>query len=218
MIQLQHIKKAFKEKVLFNDLNLTIPDHSFVALVGQSGSGKTTLLNLIGCLDLKYEGSYLFTNGNVPQDISAKKRYYGRPSLRSHLFSFVFQDSNLIEYYSVKENVILPLRYRFEKIDHARVEAILKDLGILEIADKRVSLLSGGEKQRVALARCLIMDSPVILADEPTGSLDFDNTKIVIKALKDAGKHYQKTVIVVTHNRDILPEFDQVVNIDDIKG
>jgi putative ABC transport system ATP-binding protein len=218
MIQLQHIKKSFKEKVLFNDLNLTIPDHSFTAIVGQSGSGKTTLLNLLGCLDLDYEGSYLLSDGKASQDISLKKRYFGRPSVRSRLFSFVFQDFNLIEYYSVKENVMLPLRYRFKKIDRARVDAILKDLGIADLAEKRVSLLSGGEKQRVALARCLAMDSPVILADEPTGSLDFDNTKIVIEALKDAGKRYQKTIVVVTHNRDILPEFDQVVNIDDIKG
>lgn len=210
MIKLTNISKKYKDKIIFNDLNLTLEDEKFIALVGQSGSGKTTLLNILGGLDLKYDGQYEII---IDNDIKNMKDIDYQEKYRLDYFSYIFQDFNLINYLSVYDNIVLPLKYQKKKIDNEKIESTCKELGIYELISKKVKYLSGGEKQRVSIARCLLLDTKYILADEPTGSLDYDNTIITIEMLKNIVKTHNKTVIVVTHNLFVLNYFDEVYEV-----
>lgn len=210
MIKLANISKKYKDKIIFNDLNLTLEDEKFIALVGQSGSGKTTLLNILGGLDLKYDGQYEII---IDNDIKNMKDIDYQEKYRLDYFSYIFQDFNLINYLSVYDNIVLPLKYQKKKIDNEKIESTCKELGIYELISKKVKYLSGGEKQRVSIARCLLLDTKYILADEPTGSLDYDNTIKTIEMLKNIVKTHNKTVIVVTHNLFVLDYFDEVYEV-----
>lgn len=202
MIRIENLKKSFDEVILFDNFNLEIETGKFVVIMGASGCGKTTLLNMIGALEPFDSGRILIDD----IDISNTKTHleYFRTKV-----GFLFQNFALVENKTVEENLNMIKPMSRSDID---IDIALESLGLLDAKKKKVYKLSGGEQQRVALARLLIKKCDIILADEPTGSLDAENAKIVLQNLKklnDLGK----TVIVVTHDKSIRSYGDQVIDL-----
>ena len=213
MLVLKDISKSYyldNEKInALKNINLTINKGEFVAIIGQSGSGKSTLLNILGCLDRQSDGEYFIDGKNVNAlSWSAASRVRGKE------IGFVFQSFNLIPSLSALENVELPLVYG--GISKNRRRKLAKDaliaLGMGERIAHLPSQLSGGQQQRVALARALICDPNVILADEPTGNLDYKTGREVLAILKNMARQ-GKTVVIVTHDDSIAKEADRIVRI-----
>ena len=204
MLELKNVSKKYDRDVL-KKINLKFGNKGFICLVGESGSGKTTLLNIIGGLEQPDSGKVIF-NGNNIKNIDSS--FYS-----NQLVSFINQNYNLIDKYTVLENILLPIELRRIR-SPCNVDNILKMLGIYSLKNKKVISLSGGEKQRVAIARCIVQNTRVILADEPTGALDSENAYSVMRILKNISK--QKLVIVVTHNRELANTFaDSIIKIAD---
>lgn len=193
-------------------VDLEVRAGEMVLVSGPSGSGKTTLLSMVGCL-IPPTGGVLAIDGADPAGLSPK----ALPEYRLRYFGFVFQTFRLIDALTVMENVRLPLQ--LAGVPHAaaieRVRSLLSDLGLRDRLDFFPDVLSGGEKQRVALARALAMDPPILLADEPTGSLDSRAGQEVIGILHRAAKERNKAVLVVSHDRRIADQADRVLRIED---
>ena len=206
MLELKNVCKKYDREVL-KKINLKFGNKGFICLVGESGSGKTTLLNIIGGLEQPDSGKVIF-NGNNIKNINSS--FYS-----NQLVSFINQNYNLIDKYTVLENILLPIELRRIR-SPCNVNKILKMLSIYSLKNKKVVSLSGGEKQRVAIARCIVQNTRVILADEPTGALDSENAYSVMRILKNLSK--QKLVIVVTHNIELANSFaDGIIKINDGK-
>lgn len=192
------------------NVSFRVPKGEFVAVVGESGSGKSTLLNMIGALDSP-------TSGNVKIDGS---ELFGMKDEQLTIFrrrniGFIFQSFNLIPELNVEQNITFPVLLDYKKPDQAYVEEILT---VLSLQDRRHHLprqLSGGQQQRVAIGRALITRPMLILADEPTGNLDSQNSNEVISLLKTASKRYQQTIIMITHNRSLASAADRVLQVSD---
>lgn len=189
-VELSHIKKSFERSVL-SDINLTITNQTYMAILGKSGSGKSTLMNILGLVESYDSGSYSFNGIQIK-----RKRDYA--ALRRTQIGFIFQSYNLIPTLTCEENIRLPLLYEKNKKDE-RVKKLMSALDISILANQRVNTLSGGEKQRVAIARALVLDPGLILADEPTGNLDPANRDIVFAVLRDEHKN-GRAVLVITHD------------------
>ena len=183
----------------------------FVAIMGNSGSGKSTLMNIIGCLDVATSGKY-FLGG---QDISLCKENQLNV-VRCEKIGFVFQSFNLLPKLSVLQNVELPMVYRGKKAHERKVKAIelLEMVGLGDKLKNKPTELSGGQRQRVAIARALINDPELILADEPTGSLDTNTAQNIMNIFKELNKS-GKTIIIVTHNMELAKETQKCVKIKD---
>lgn len=206
MLELKNVCKKYDRDVL-KKINLKFGNKGLICLVGESGSGKTTLLNIIGGLEQPDSGKVIF-NGNNIKNIDSS--FYS-----NQLVSFINQNYNLIDKYTVLENILLPIELRRIR-SPCNVNKILKMLSIYSLKNKKVVSLSGGEKQRVAIARCIVQNTRVILADEPTGALDSENAYSVMRILKNLSK--QKLVIVVTHNIELANIFaDGIIKINDGK-
>ena len=214
MLQIQHIFKEYRtgnlvQKAL-DDVSLNLRDNEFVAILGPSGSGKTTLLNIIGGLD-RYDSGDLIING-----ISTKK-YKDRDwdSYRNHTIGFVFQSYNLIPHQTVLSNVELALTISGIGKEERRKRAVdaLKKVGLGEQLHKRPSQMSGGQMQRVAIARALAKNPKMLLCDEPTGALDINTGKTILKLLSDMCKKNGITVVVITHNQAISAMGDKVIKV-----
>lgn len=202
MIEIKNISKAFGEKIIFQDFSLTVNDSDFLVFTGKSGCGKSTILNIIGGLENVDEGSVFFDGFNVYERKNQRKYY-------SECVSFLFQNSALIESKTVRENLnIIPKQYR----EAISIEESLENVGLSDEIDTKVYKLSGGEQQRVALARVSLKKCKAVLADEPTGSLDLGNAQEVIKKLTELNDN-GKTIILVTHNLSIIPERARVINL-----
>ena len=216
ILTIDHISKYYnldgtnQERAL-NDVTLEIAPRKITAIYGPSGCGKTSLLSIISGLDSQYQGNLYFKNQNM-RDFSERDLTYFR---KAHI-GFVFQNFNLIPHQSVLENVKMPLYVKNmtdkEMVDIAERE--LSRLGIGDFITKNVKQLSGGQKQRVAIARALVNNPEMIVADEPTGSLDSqsqENVLEIFKELAEAGK----TVIIVTHNPEVADYADVVIKMKD---
>lgn len=192
MIKIEDLRKAFGEQVIFSDFSAEINDGEFVIISGRSGAGKTTLLNMIGFLE-EYDSGRITVDGIELSEKKKQRDYF------LNKVGFLFQNFALIENKTVRQNleIIKPSARTEYDIDTA-----LRKVGLLDKADKKVYTLSGGEQQRVALARLFLKKCDIILADEPTGSLDKDNAETVIRLLKELNKK-GKTVIIVTHDESI---------------
>ena len=188
----------------------SVPRGEFVAVVGESGSGKSTLLNLIGGLDVPTDGK-VFIDG---KDIFAMKDRELTVFRRRNI-GFVFQSFNLIPELTVEQNIIFPVLLDHQKPDKAYLEELLTVLNLTERRGYLPSQLSGGQQQRVAIGRALITRPALILADEPTGNLDTQNSSEVIALLKEASKKYEQTIIMITHNRSIAQTADRVLQVSD---
>jgi len=215
MIKIEKLHKSYpigKDSLhVLKGLDLHIKEGEFVAIMGSSGSGKSTLLNIVGLLDNHDEGNY-YLNGQLIENLDEKKAAI----LRNKFLGFVFQSFNLITYKTAVENVALPLYY--QGVGRAERQKIalqyLNKVGLKDRANHLPNELSGGEKQRVAVARALATQPKVVLADEPTGALDSATSASVMQLLKDINREGM-TVFVITHEEDIAEQTDRIVRLKD---
>ncbi len=214
MIKLENVSKGYSEGKMFHkilaDVNLEIKKGEIIILYGKSGSGKSTLLNLLGGIDLPEEGNIYFEDINITA-LSEKERTL----FRRKRIGFIFQFFNLIPTLTVSENLKLPLE--LNSISFERVKELLKEVGLLERINAYPDVLSGGEQQRVAIARALIHNPDFILADEPTGNLDFDTSKQIVELIDRIVKQQGKTMIMATHSKDVMGLADRVLTLKDGK-
>lgn len=193
---------------------LKIEDGKKVAFIGSSGCGKTTLFNLISGMIVPTEGNIEVEDMNITDLTEAERDLY-----RANHIGYIFQDFNLFPEFTVMQNVTLPMtfskRYSKKEINELAKD-MLKKVGMAEKANQKVKTLSGGEKQRVAIARSIVNKPNVILADEPTGNLDYKNGVKIMQLIMDIATEENATLIVITHNNSQLDMFDEVVNIEEL--
>lgn len=211
-IQLKNIKKSFvNNKIPYNVLNnisLDINDNELISIMGRSGAGKSTLLNIIGCIDNCDEGDYILDGLNINNLNNSELS-----KIRNKKFGFIMQDFALIEDETVRRNIMLPTYFSKSKKIY-ECEKIAKELGIYKLLEKKASLLSGGEKQRTAIARALINDPKYIIADEPTGALDSATADLIMNIIIELNKS-GKTIIIVTHDEEIAKKCKRILYISD---
>ena len=218
IIELRHVDKFYytgvATQVLF-DLNLEIAEKSFCSLVGPSGSGKSTLMNIIGTLDKATEGEVYIAGQRTDQMDKNELA-----NLRNRFIGFVFQFHYLLPEFTALENVLMPYRISKQKVtDEAlrRAEEIMDFVGILQVKDNLAPNMSGGQQQRTAIARALMNQPKIILADEPTGNLDSDATDNVYKSFREINKDFGTTILSITHDRKIAERTDRIIEIQDGK-
>lgn len=182
----------------------------FVAVVGESGSGKSTLLNIIGALDTPTAGQ-VFIDGKQPFSMKEEQRTI----FRRRSIGFVFQAFHLVPELTVEQNISFPVLLDYQKPDLSYLEELLDVLNLKDRRDHLPSQLSGGQQQRAAIGRALITRPMLILADEPTGNLDSQNSSEVIALLKKASRQYEQTILMITHNRSIASMADRVLQVSD---
>lgn len=208
MIKININEKAYAEHIIFNNAKFEVDEGKMIAIKGASGSGKSTLLAIIGLLE-NFDGDY-YINDNL---INKKNK----DEFRKNYFSYVFQKSYLIPYLNVKDNIVMPIKNLKKKIDLDLYRNVINSLGISELEERFPHNLSGGEAQRVSIARAFMSNRKIMLCDEPTGSLDPENSKIVFDALANICKNQKYTIIVVTHSNDFDSYFDEIYYIKDKK-
>lgn len=192
------------------DVSFSVPKGEYVAIVGESGSGKSTLLNMIGALDSPTSGKVLIDGKDTFSMNEGSLTIFRRRNI-----GFIFQAFNLIPELTVEQNMIFPVLLDYKKPDMAYLEELLTVLNLRERRNHLPSQLSGGQQQRVAIGRALITRPSLILADEPTGNLDSQNSREVIALLKSASKKYEQTILMITHNRAIAQSADRVLHVSD---
>lgn len=208
VVKLENIEKAFGDKKIFKNFNLEISEGRLYGIVGSSGSGKSTLLNMIGLLEKPDSGDVeLFRRKNI--------RLNSRSAMLIHRYkiSYLFQNYALSDNDTVYYNLKVALKYSKVKDKEQEIKKALALVGLEGFEKSKIFTLSGGEQQRVAMARVLLKPSQLILADEPTGNLDNDNTIEILKLFKLLVKEYKKTVIIVTHDERIAKECDDVIQL-----
>ena len=213
-VEIKDLYKSYEDGRIkaLNGINLTIADGEFVSIIGPSGSGKSTLLNMLGALDVPDSGMI-----NVAgHDLNSSKKLN---EFRAEKIGFIFQLHNLIPNISVRENVEIPMYTQGLSSSEMKNRALklLDDVGLKDKADILPSKLSGGERQRVAIARALANEPSIILADEPTGSLDSKTSSKILKQLIDLHEDKNVTLIIVTHDMDVAKLADRVIEVLDGK-
>ncbi|MBU3137399.1 ABC transporter ATP-binding protein [Clostridium gasigenes] len=209
-IEVLNVTKKFGKRYIFQNLNLSVEDGEFIAIVGPSGCGKSTLLNMIGLLEASDVGQIKLKGKEIPK-IESK----GATILRRNTINYLFQSFALINDMTIYQNLFLAMNFSkiANKEKDKRIKEILKKVHLEEFKDEKVNTLSGGEQQRVALARTILKPGDIILADEPTGSLDSVAAEIAFNLIKDLSKQYRKTVIMVTHSENLANQADRIINI-----
>ncbi len=203
---------SFQTHVL-HDLDLTIEEGSYTSIIGQSGSGKSTLLNILGTLDQPTSGELTIGSRRTDQ---MKKKELAR--LRNETMGFIFQFHYLLPEFTALENVLMPYRIRYGKVpDSERLRAIeIMDLvGLSEVKNNSATKMSGGQQQRTAIARALMNQPKIILADEPTGNLDSDTTETINDLLRRINREFGTTFVIITHDRRIAEKADRIIEIKD---
>jgi len=204
MIIINNVSKSYNNKSVFSNVSCTINDGGFLAITGVSGSGKTTLLNIMGCLEMPDEGT-VSIDGQIILKPKEKTLFYRQKA------GFLFQNYALLEDKTVFDNLKIALTYRKVNSIENAIYSATQQLSLAdELVQKKVYQLSGGEQQKVALARITLKDPKYIFADEPTGNLDVDNRDIVFDHLVNLNKR-GKTVIVVTHDKELVAQINEVV-------
>jgi lipoprotein-releasing system ATP-binding protein len=216
VVELKKINKIygtkFQTQVLF-DVDLNFEEHSFNSIIGQSGSGKSTLLNILGTLDQPTSGD-VFINGVQTTTLSKNKL----AELRNQTLGFIFQFHYLLPEFTALENVLMPYKIYNpnvpkEMID--RAHELLDIVGLTKVKNNLAVNMSGGQQQRTAIARSLINNPKIVLADEPTGNLDSDSTEQVYQLLREINKKMKTTFIIITHDRKIAEKADRIIEIKD---
>mgnify|MGYP003503773714 FL=1 len=215
ILNINEVTKVYKGKVTtraLNQLSFEVEKGEFLAVMGPSGSGKTTLLNLISMIDTPTSGEIIF-NGMRPQNLNSTELAY----FRRRELGFVFQDFNLLPMLTVEENIVLPLTLDEQPISlmEERLKGLVDKLGLSTILHKRPDEISGGQAQRTAIARALIHEPSLILADEPTGNLDSNASREVLELLSQMNQEKQATIIMVTHDPIAASYCDRVLFIKD---
>lgn len=219
MLEVQNIKKIYKSRFGGNEvealklINFSVESGEYIAIMGESGSGKTTLLNILALLDRPTSGNVLLKGKNLSEIKDSEMAKFRREN-----FGFVFQDFNLLDTFTIKENILLPLVLADEKISvmEEKLLEIVKKLSIEELLNKYPYEVSGGQRQRTAIARALITNPKIILADEPTGALDSNSARELLKVFKKLNQDGQ-TILMVTHSIVAASEAKRVLFIKDGK-
>lgn len=217
MIKLEHIHKYYysEEETLhvLNDINFDVNTGDFLAIMGPSGSGKSTLINLLGFIDRKFEGKYLFEGREIEhfsdQELS---------KIRNRAVGFVFQNFSLIETLTIEENIELPLLYSglTPKESRQSVQNVLEKVGLADKGKKYPKQLSGGQQQRIAIARAIVTNPSFIIADEPTGALDSNTSEEILTIFKQLNEE-GKTIILVTHDEETIQFCNRLIRVRDGK-
>ena len=192
------------------DVSFSLEKGEFVAVVGESGSGKSTLLNCLGALDVPTSGLITIDGSNLFTMKEEERTIFRRRNI-----GFIFQSFQLVSELTVEQNIVFPLLLDYRKPKASNVEEILELLGLTDRRNHLPSQLSGGQQQRVAIGRALITKPKLILADEPTGNLDSKNSQDVIDLLTKASRHYQQTILMITHNNSLTSMVDRVLRVID---
>ena len=192
------------------DVSFSLEKGEFVAVVGESGSGKSTLLNCIGALDVPDSGVITMDGNNLFTMKEEERTIFRRRNI-----GFIFQSFQLVSELTVEQNIVFPLLLDYRKPKTSDVEEILELLGLTDRRNHLPSQLSGGQQQRAAIGRALITKPKLILADEPTGNLDSKNSQDVIGLLTKASRHYQQTILMITHNNSLTSMADRVLRVID---
>ena len=192
------------------NVSFSVPKGEYVAIVGESGSGKSTLLNMIGALDTPTSGKVTIGGKEIFSMNDSKLTVFRRRNI-----GFIFQAFNLVPELTVEQNIIFPMLLDYQKPDKKYLEELLTVLNLKERRNHLPGQLSGGQQQRVAIGRALITRPSLILADEPTGNLDTQNSSEVITLLKEASRKYEQTIIMITHNRSIAQSADRILQVSD---
>lgn len=210
IIELKNINKSYSNKYLFKNLDFSIKKGEMVAITGPSVVGKSTLLNIIGLIDKPDSGEVVICSNKNPFDKEKVKLKLFRDNI-----GYLFQNYALVDNYTVSKNLDIALEYVKNKNKKRLKEEALEKVGLLDKLNNKIFELSGGEQQRVALARLMLKEKDIILADEPTGSLDEDNRDIILKLLKllnDEGK----TIVLVTHDKTVANMCNREINIKEL--
>ncbi|GIQ66205.1 ABC transporter ATP-binding protein [Paenibacillus cisolokensis] len=215
MLEVRNVSKVYEGKIAYqalSNLSLTVPKEQFVGIMGPSGSGKTTLLNVVSTIDKPTSGQVIIDGKETNRMNKRQLALFRRREL-----GFVFQDFNLLQTLTVKENIIFPLTLDNVSVKEqdARVHRIAEKLGIAHILNKRTYEISGGQSQRTAIARAIIHDPKLILADEPTGNLDSKAAKDVLETLQMLNREEGATMMMVTHDPQAASYCDRVIFIKD---
>lgn len=215
IITLDHVNKFYGREVLTQvlfDVDLKVPEQSFNSIIGASGSGKSTLLNIVGTLDRPTSGQV--TIAGVP---TAGMKAKDLAVLRNETIGFIFQFHHLLPEFTALENVLMPasIKGAVTKATRDRAKELMDLMGLGAVMNNRANKMSGGQQQRTAIARALINNPKVILADEPTGNLDSESTEAVYNLLRDINEQFRTTFVIITHDRRIAQKTDRIVEIRD---
>lgn len=202
--------KGDAKTIALNDISFDVEEGEFLAIIGPSGSGKSTLLHTIAGLEKPTNGKVYFYDKNM-YEMNKKDLTI----LRRQKIGIIYQFYNLIPTLNAEENITLPIELDKKKIDKVKLEEILKFLGIDNRKKHLPNELSGGQQQKVAIGRALMINPTIILADEPTGNLDSKSSNEIIQLLKRANKEYNQTIIMITHNLEIAKLADRIIKIED---
>lgn len=204
LIKINNLNKEFGKVKALNNINLSVYEGEWLAIMGPSGSGKSTLLNILSLMDDPSSGKYILDNEDLEQ-INEEQKI----TLRREKIGLIFQQFHLIPYLSALENVMLS-QYYHSSVDEEDAKAVLEKVGLSHRLSHLPSQLSGGEQQRVCIARALINNPEILLADEPTGNLDEANEKIVLQTLQKL-KNEGKTIVLITHNPELAKFADRTL-------
>lgn len=204
--------KGEAKVVALNNISFEVEEGEFIAVIGPSGSGKSTLLHTIAGLEPPTDGNVYFYGKNLYE--MSKKQL---TMLRREQIGIIYQFYNLIPTLNVEENILLPIELDRKKIDKEKLDKITKFLNIDNRKKHLPNELSGGQQQKVAIGRALMIDPKIILADEPTGNLDTKSSDEIIQLLKKANKEYKQTIIMITHNLEIAKLADRIIQLEDGK-
>lgn len=215
LLILNNVEKKYEDKIILHNINLEIYEGEFIGVIGESGSGKSTLLNILGGLDFPTKGDIYFKDINIKKLKEKEISKY-----RNENIGFIFQFHFLLPEFNVIENVLINVLIKNGKIedtDRKRAIKLLEYVGLKEKLNMNSYKISGGEQQRVAIARSLINNPEIILADEPTGNLDSKTSEEIYKLLRKINKEYNTTFIIVTHSEKISNRCDKIIKIIDGK-
>lgn len=218
ILELKKINKIYGEKVktqVLFDLDLSFERSSFNSIIGSSGSGKSTLMNIMGTLDKPTNGDVIISGTNTT---SLNKNEMAR--LRNETIGFIFQFHHLLPEFTVLENVLMPHRIKHGSVDKKaidRAKHLIDMVGLSKVSSNLSTDISGGQQQRAAIARALINNPDIILADEPTGNLDSQTTQTVYNLLREINEEFKSTFIIITHDKKVAEKGDRIIELKDGK-
>ena len=213
ILRAENISKIYYDEepvTALRNVSFSIEKGQFVAVIGPSGSGKSTLLHILGGVDRPTSGKVYIDGQNIFEKSDDELAVFRRRQI-----GIVYQFFNMVSVLNAEENIMLPVLMDGRNVNEEKKEKLMRELGLQDLAYRYPNQLSGGQQQRVAIGRALINDPAIVLADEPTGSLDSKNSHQVMEMLKEASRRYRQTLIVITHDENIALQADRIITMED---